>query len=98
ALETRAGRGGPEGRDTERIELIDEAVDQGLLRSHDDEVHRLSARHLHQPAQVAGGDRDVASQRRRAAIARRHEDLRDLCALGETPGERVLTTTTSDDE
>ena len=98
ALHARTGGNRTERGDSEREKLIDEALHQRRLGTDHDEVGIVLARPLRDGLDVFRADGDIRRNRRRSRIAGRTEQLVLLGILRQTPGDRVFTSATANNQ
>ena len=79
-------------------EFIDHASGQRRLGANDRQAYLFLLRPLAQRAYVGDGNVVEVAGQGRAAVARRHEDARDLGRLAELPGDGMFAAAAADDE
>ena len=98
ALELRRGFRGAEDAQSGRAERVDDAGGERRLGSDDRERDRLLRRERHEVGDRGAGNVRELGLARGAAVARRHEHLRDARRLRDLPRERMLASAAADDE
>ena len=81
---------GPEGGDARSLQLVHQAIGQGLLGSHDHKVNVQPLGGLHYARHVLRRQRQVGGKLGGPKIAAGHPYTGDLRALTQAPGEGVL--------
>ena len=96
ALDDRRVRAGAEGADARRLQRVDHARRERVVRRDKDEVDRVFLRELHDAVDVHRADVDALRVRRDAAVARRAPEPVRLRALLQLADDRVLASAAAD--